>query len=90
MRSDSRIRVERSQIAATRYNRSRPSGREGRDDPRFPLVRLGAVITAVTYAAAEAGGRYMLFWGPMAYGGYRLVRAIYYWLNPKALVRSVQ
>jgi hypothetical protein len=56
----------------------------------FLWFAVGAVITAVTYAAAEPGGRYTLFWGPMAYGGYRLVRAIYYWLNPKALVRSVQ
>ena len=50
----------------------------------------GAAITAITYAAADPGGRYMLFWGPMAYGGYRLLRAVFYWLNPKALVRSVR
>lgn len=50
----------------------------------------GAAITLVTYASADPGGRYMLFWGPMAYGGFRLVRAVYFWLNPKALIRSVR
>ena len=50
---------------------------------------LGAVITGVTYAAADPGGSYVVFWGLMAYGGYRLLRAIYYWLNPNALLRKL-
>ena len=49
---------------------------------------VGAAISGITYAAAAPGGRYLLFWGPIAYGGYRLVRAIYFWLNPEALLRK--
>ena len=48
----------------------------------------GAIITGITYAAAEPGGSYFLFWGPMAYGAYRLLRAFYYWLNPDSLIRK--
>jgi hypothetical protein len=47
----------------------------------------GAVVTTVTYVAADPGGGYYVFWGVMAYGAYRLIRAIYYWVNPKALLR---
>jgi len=47
-----------------------------------------AVVTGVTYAAAEPGGTYVVFWGAMAYGGYRFLRALYYWFNPKALLKK--
>lgn len=51
---------------------------------------IGAVVvTGVTYLAADPGGSYVVFWGAIAYGGYRLLRAIYYWLNPNALVKRI-
>lgn len=46
-----------------------------------------AVVTGISYLAADPGGSFVVFWGAMAYGGYRLLRAIYYWLNPNALLK---
>lgn len=50
------------------------------------LAGAGAV-TGITYLAADPGGSYFVFWGAMAYGAYRFLRALYFWLNPKALLR---
>lgn len=49
-----------------------------------------AAVTGITYMAADPGGSYVVFWGAMAYGGFRLLRAIYYWLNPEALLNKDQ
>lgn len=65
-----------------------------RDAAKIEMIKgalwfaAGAAITGITYAAADPGGQYLIFWGPIAYGGYRLIRAIYYWLNPEALLRK--
>jgi hypothetical protein len=48
----------------------------------------GAAVSGITYLAADPGGSYYVFWGAIAYGGYRLLRAIYYWLNPESLIRK--
>lgn len=54
------------------------------------LWSLGAaVISGVTYISAEPGGTYVVFWGALAYGGYRLLRGLYYWANPDALARRI-
>lgn len=47
-----------------------------------------AVVTGAIYAAAEPGGTYVVFWGAMAYGAYRFLRALYYWFNPRALLKG--
>lgn len=37
-------------------------------------ITIGAVVTAVTYAAADPGGTYVLFWGPVVYGGWKVIK----------------
>lgn len=49
-----------------------------------------AALTVITYAAADPGGSYVLFWGAMAYGTYRLLRGFYYWANPNALLKKME
>lgn len=50
------------------------------------LWLVGALaISGITYAAADPGGSYMLFWGAALYGGYRFLRGLYYFVNPGAL-----
>jgi hypothetical protein len=49
------------------------------------LVGAG-LLTGVTYLTADPGGTYFVFWGAMAYGAYRFLRALYYWFNPRALL----
>jgi len=46
----------------------------------------GGALTGITYAMARPGGTYVVFWGALAYGGYRFLRALYYWFNPKSLM----
>ena len=48
------------------------------------------VITFVTYAAADEGGTYFVFWGAMIYGVYRLIRGLYYFSNPAALIEKAK
>lgn len=50
-------------------------------------ITAGGLITGFTYAMADTGGSYFVFWGAMAYGAYRLIRAAYFWLNPDALLK---
>ena len=38
----------------------------------------GAVVTGITYSAAEPGGTFFVFWGAMAYGAIRFLRGLYY------------
>ncbi len=40
----------------------------------FGAFALGGLITALTWIFAGPGGTYFLMWGPMLYGGYRLVK----------------
>ncbi|HEX7098030.1 MAG TPA: hypothetical protein VF377_02215 [Acidimicrobiia bacterium] len=49
----------------------------------------GAVVTGITYSAAEPGGTFFVFWGAMAYGAIRFLRGLYY-ANPKALLDKQQ
>lgn len=49
----------------------------------------GAAVTGITYAAADPGGSFVLFWGALAYGAYRFLRAVFYWLNPDALLKKI-
>lgn len=52
----------------------------------FWLLAAGTVSLA-TYLLADPGARYYVFWGAMAYGGYRLVRGLYFFLYPEALLK---
>ena len=57
------------------------------------ILAVAALITfvwwriAVADAAEDGSGNYMVFYGPMLYGGYRLLRGIRYRVNPQALLR---
>jgi hypothetical protein len=50
----------------------------------FIWVLAGGLVSGVTYLSADTGGSFFVFWGAMAYGGFRILRAGYYWFNPKA------
>jgi hypothetical protein len=39
-------------------------------------LALGIIITVVTYTQAQAGGVYIVAWGPALYGAYRIIRGI--------------
>ena len=34
----------------------------------------GGIVTLGTYASADAGESYFIFWGPAAYGAYRIFK----------------
>ncbi|MGW0838933.1 hypothetical protein ACWD26_02005 [Streptomyces sp. NPDC002787] len=36
----------------------------------------GVLLTVITYEQARATGAYLLAWGPMLYGGYRIVSGL--------------
>ena len=37
---------------------------------------VGIVVTAVTYSAATGGGRYVVAWGAIIFGGFRFIRGL--------------
>jgi hypothetical protein len=39
-------------------------------------LAVGLIITVVTYAQAAGGGVYIVAWGPMLYGAYRIIRGV--------------
>ena len=45
------------------------------------------LITLVAYSMAKPGGRYFVFWGALAYGAFRLLRGIYYFVNPMSMIK---
>jgi hypothetical protein len=47
-------------------------------------ITIGGGITAATYASADPGGTYLVFWGPVLYGGYRVVVGLVKWLGSLA------
>lgn len=51
------------------------SGRRSIRSGAVSLV-IGVVITVFTYAAAAGGGVYIVAWGPMVYGLYRIVSGL--------------
>ena len=46
----------------------------------------GGLVSGITYLAADPGGTYVVFWGALAYGAFRFLRALYFWANPSALI----
>lgn len=54
----------------------------------FIWVVAGGLVTGVTYLSADTGGSYVVFWGAMAYGGFRILRSAYYWFRPEALIEA--
>ncbi|HMR74689.1 MAG TPA: hypothetical protein PKD61_06245 [Polyangiaceae bacterium] len=81
------LRDARSRLAAARPE-SKPSA--DRDAERVSAQRdkdrlygglwlaAGLAVTVFSYMGAEGsgGGRYVLAWGPMLYGGYRLLKSL--------------
>jgi hypothetical protein len=54
-------------------------------------VAIAITLGTYLYAATrENGGHYFVFYGAMIYGVYRLLRGLYYWAKPEALVRKAQ
>lgn len=50
---------------------------------------VGALlITGITYAMAEGGGTYYIFWGAMIFGGYMFLRGLYYKVFPRQLLKK--
>ena len=47
-----------------------------------------ALVTGMWYLSADPGESYVVFWGAMAYGAFRFLRALYYWFNPRALLKK--
>ncbi len=85
--SDARARWIAADIRIADSQRT-PAGQDaGQDDSEtsagsdlgWGLVLLvgGGIATAVTYAAAAPGGTYVVFWGAMLYGGYKVLKGLY-------------
>lgn len=49
---------------------------------------IGTVATIATYSAASDGGTYFVAWGPMVFGGYQLLKGLYLYFNPHALLKK--
>lgn len=48
------------------------------------------MYAAAVEEAAEGGeGSYAVFWGAMAYGAWRFLRGLYFYLRPQALLDRV-
>lgn len=54
------------------------------------LVGGTLVAMVATSFVKDAGGMFFVLWGGMAYGGYRLIRALWYAVHPNALVSRVE
>lgn len=50
----------------------------------------GLIITGGTWLFASEGDTYFIFWGAMIYGVYRLVRGIWYKMNPESLLEKAE
>lgn len=51
---------------------------------------IALAITFGGYLFASDGGTYYVFWGAMIYGVYRLIKGIWYKLNPESLLRKAE
>ncbi|HWO07778.1 MAG TPA: hypothetical protein VNM40_04340 [Candidatus Paceibacterota bacterium] len=49
-------------------------------------IAAGIIITWITYAMADPGESYFIFWGLSVYGAYRLLKGIYYRMSPEKLI----
>ncbi len=49
------------------------------NDIKWGLIWLlgGGIITLYTYESAANGGSYLIMWGAMIYGGYRLLIGVF-------------
>ena len=74
------------QIAAIYQAKSRWAGSFGMG---FLWAAGGALVSLFTYSSARGGGYYLLFWGPLLFGGYQMVRAGYYWVQLWQLERAL-
>jgi hypothetical protein len=41
------------------------------------MVIVGLLLTGLTYMAAEPGGRYVLFWGLVIFGGWNVLKGLW-------------
>lgn len=51
---------------------------------------LGLIVTFGTFIFASEGETYYILWGAMIYGCYKLIRGIYYKLNPESLLEKAE
>ena len=54
------------------------------------LIIVGLALTGITYALAEPGGSYYIFWGLPIYGFYRLIKGLNYESSVRNLDESIQ
>ena len=52
------------------------------------LFALGAVITGVTYAVAEPGGKFTVVFGLLIFGAWRAATGLFYLANPTRLLKK--
>lgn len=50
-------------------------------------IVAGGLISGLTYLSTEPDGSFLVFWGAIAYGAFRVMRAAYIWLNPESLLK---
>lgn len=51
-------------------------------------IVAGILITTITYAMAEPGGTYLIFWGLSVYGLYLVIKGGYYRMAPHKLIEK--
>ena len=51
---------------------------------------IGTLVTVLTLSAAENGGFYVIAWGPVIFGGYRLIYGGVYRLRFKSIVKMLE
>ncbi len=56
----------------------------------FITIAIGLGITFVTWLFASEGGTYYVFWGLVIYGGYIVLKGLYYKANPKSLINEAK
>ena len=88
------VRMERSEVEAERARKTKRLLRERSNDPESDeaqddlivgtlVTGAGGLASLALYAAASAdpaGGTYIVFWGAMVYGGFRLIKGLWFYL----------
>lgn len=54
------------------------------------ILGVGLLITWATYVAALNGGTYLVCTGAIVFGGYRLIRSLYYMVRIKSAIKQVK
>ena len=51
------------------------------------ILVVGIIITWGSYSAANPGGGFVVAWGAVVFGGYRLIKGLYYLDDPTRLLK---